>query len=136
MHSKIRLKVNPIEYFSGLRKSMFDYKNKAHDFESPTWDWLLKRKIPGEHSPDSYKSSVVLCDIRVVAWDKMDQPRNDGMTQFFSPDKQGEKGAHMYARTLVEDGYALMSEVIWSIRFVHSGDAKHVQSQTYESSDL
>jgi len=136
MHAMIPVIEANVEYHSGLSKAQLGYKNKAHDWESPTWDWLLKRKIPSEHAPDSHKSSVVLCDLRVIAWDNQGEPINRGLTQMFSPDKEGEKGARMYARALIAEGYALMTEVIWSIRFTYSGDEKQVQSQTYERADL
>lgn len=151
MHAMIPAKVEPVKVHSGLRKAMFGegarlarrgggrgagpeapeggYKNKAHDWEHPTWEWLLKRK-------STAPNYVILSDIKVIAWDQESQPVNQGLTQFFSPDKEGEKGAHLYAKSLIEDGYAILSEVVWSVRFSYSGDEKLVQYQTYQRADL
>jgi hypothetical protein len=107
------LRIREVECHGQLRKADLGYRNKAHDFEHPTWEWVLKRKLPREYSEDSYRSSVVLHDIIVRSWDALDKPPNTGLTQEFSPDKEGEKAARSY------DGQLLP-----------------VQQQTYERADL
>ena len=119
-----------------MAKSKFGYKNQAHDFEDATWEWVLKRNLPREHSEDSHRHQLNLCDIEVRAWDKHDGPINPGLTQVFTPDKQGRKAANEYAKFLIREGHALMSEVVYSVRQTYDGERRLVQLQTYEVPNL
>lgn len=117
-----------------LSKSAFGYKNKAHDFEDATFEWLLKRGLPPETSEERHRKTV-LCEIEVHAWDKHDQGANPALTQVFSPDKIGSKGALDYARKLISEGHALLTTVRWSVRFPWDGKQQLVEEQMFSIRD-
>jgi hypothetical protein len=108
----IQIEVGKPNYF--LRKSHFGYKNKAHDYEDATFDWVLKRGIK---PTTGYGSGVtVLEPITVRVHDDEHKPINPQLTLEFEPSKKGFKDAVSYARQIIEAG-ALMANVDIRVSF-------------------
>ena len=117
-------------------KSKFGYKNQAHEFEDADWAWVLKRKFPRVSEPGYHRSSLALPDIHVYAWDKDRQPINPALTQYFTPDKEGKKGAEKYARFLIEEGHAILATVVCSVMQTWDGFSFSVESQDFQRPDI
>jgi hypothetical protein len=99
--------VDKPNYF--MRKDQFGYKNRAHDYEDATFEWLLKRGlVSGEKNPNAHRETV-LDDISVHVWDEHDKPTNPQLTLEFPPTKEGMKEARSYARQILEAGALLAS---------------------------
>jgi hypothetical protein len=113
-----------------LRKSDFGVKGDAHSWEHATWDWVLKRKYPWM-GQESRSAAITLRPIKVLVWDLSDKGCNSGLTQEFTPDKEGTKGAHQYARFVVEKHGALLSSVETRINLPQKYD-KAVEFTNYE----
>ena len=108
----IQIEVGKPNYF--LRKSHFGYKNKAHDYEDATFDWVLKRGIK---PTTGYGSGVtVLEPITVRVHDEEHKPINPQLTLEFEPSKKGFKDAVSYARQIIEAG-ALMVNIDIRVSF-------------------
>jgi len=108
----VPIEVGKPNYF--LRKSHFGYKNKAHDYEDATFDWVLKRGIK---PTTGYSSGVtVLEPISVRVHDEEYKPINPQLTLEFEPSKKGFKDAVSYARQIIEAG-ALMANIDIRVSF-------------------
>jgi hypothetical protein len=94
-----------------LRKGDFTGKSDARSSDYATWDWVLKRKYPQVGSEEGRFAPISLQPIRVIVWDQPDKGPNRGLVQEFTPDKEGTKRAHQYARIVVEKHGVLLSSV-------------------------
>jgi hypothetical protein len=110
----IQIEVSTPSYF--LRKSHFGYKNKAHDFEDATFDWVLKRGVRPRAEGEYGASEIVLEPIEVRVHDEEHKPTNPQLTLQFVPSKAGLKEAISYARQVIEAG-ALMANVDVRVSF-------------------
>lgn len=99
-----------------LRKSHFGYKNKAHDYEDATFDWVLKRGIRPRGRDEHGVNEIVLDPITVRVHDEEYKPANPKLTLEFEPTKKGFKEAESYARQILEAG-ALMATIDIRISF-------------------
>jgi hypothetical protein len=108
----VPIEVGKPNYF--LRKSHFDYKNKAHDHEDATFDWVLKRGI--KPTTGSGSGEIVLEPISVRVHDEEYKPINPQLTLEFEPSKKGFKDAVSYARQIIEAG-ALMANIDIRVSF-------------------
>lgn len=101
------IEVDKPNYF--MRKEQFGYKNRAHDYEDATFEWLLKRGlVSAENNPNAHRDTV-LDDISVHVWDEHGKPTNPQLTLEFPPTKAGMKEARSYARQILEAGALLAS---------------------------
>jgi hypothetical protein len=92
-----------------MRKSQFGYKNRAHDFEDATFEWLLKRGLVSrENNPNAHRDTV-LDNISVHVWDEHDKPTNPMLELEFPPTKAGMMEARSYAHQILEAGALLAS---------------------------
>jgi hypothetical protein len=110
----VEIEVSKPSYF--LRKHHFGYKNRAHDYEDATFDWVLKRGIRPRGVGEHGVSEVVLEPIEVRVHDREHEPVNPELTLEFEPSKQGLKEAVSYARQIIEAG-ALMANVDVKVSF-------------------
>jgi hypothetical protein len=108
----VPIEVGKPNYF--LRKSHFGYKNKAHDYEDATFDWVLKRGI--KPTTGSGSGEIVLEPISVRVHDEEYKPINPQLTLEFEPSKKGFKDAVSYARQIIEAG-ALMVNIDIRVSF-------------------
>ena len=108
----VPIEVGKPNYF--LRKSHFGYKNKAHDYEDATFDWVLKRGI--KPTTGSGSGEIVLEPISVRVHDEEYKPINPQLTLEFEPSKKGFKDAVSYARQIIEAG-ALMATIDIRVSF-------------------
>jgi hypothetical protein len=109
----VQIEVHKPNYF--LSKAKFGYKNKAHDYEDATFDWLLKRGIKlhtGHYKP----TDIVFEPIQVVVHDDEHKPTNPQLTLEFEPTKKGFKEAESYARQIIEAG-AIRAEIDIHVSF-------------------
>jgi|ERR1700690_348468 len=110
----VKIEVSKPSYF--LRKSHFGYKNKAHDWEDATFDWVLKRGVRPRAEGEQGVDEVVLEPITVRVHDEEYKPSNPQLTLEFVPSKAGLKEAISYARHILEAG-ALMANVDIRVSF-------------------
>ena len=111
----VLIEVGKPNYF--LRKSRFGYKNKAHDYEDATFDWVLKRGIkPRPEGRYGSADATVLEPIEVHVHDQEYKPINPQLTLKFEPTKKGLKEAESYARQIIEAG-ALMANIDIRVSF-------------------
>jgi hypothetical protein len=110
----VQIEVSKPSYF--LRKSHFGYKNKAHDYEDATFDWVLKKGIRPRAVGEQGVSEIVIEPITVRVHDEEYKPSNPQLTLEFEPSKKGLKEAVSYARQIIEAG-ALMSNVDIRVSF-------------------
>jgi hypothetical protein len=126
MSSPTKIEVGKPTVF--LRKARFGYKNKAHDYEDATWDWVTKRGYKPEGQDDDYRN-ITLAPIRVVVWDEHRKPINPQLILEFPPTKEGLRDARSYARQILESG-AIMADVDTFVNFP-SDYHKTVESQQF-----
>ena len=105
MHANIE--VDKPNYF--MTKAKFGYKNRAHDYEDATFEWLLKRGLVSRENNPSAHRETVLDNISVHVWDEHDKPTNPQLELEFPPTKEGMKEARSYARQILEAGALLAS---------------------------
>jgi hypothetical protein len=110
----VQIEVSKPSYF--LRKSHFGYKNRAHDYEDATFDWVLKRGIKPRPEGSYGTSEIILEPIEVIVHDQEYKPINPQLTLKFEPTKKGLKEAESYARQIIEAG-ALMANVDIRVSF-------------------
>ena len=108
----VPIEVGKPNYF--LSKSHFGYKNKAHDYEDATFDWVLKHGI--KPTTGSGSGEIVLEPISVRVHDEEYKPINPQLTLEFEPSKKGFKDAVSYARQIIEAG-ALMATIDIRVSF-------------------
>lgn len=121
--SHIVLKKEPT-YF--LWKSNFS-KTSSHG--KATWDWVLKRKYPPYK--EGLPAGITLAPIEVYVWDEPEKPANRSLTQEFTPDREGTKSAHKYAKRMVEEQGAILTSVKMRVNFPFEY-GKTVESTNYE----
>ena len=92
-----------------MRKAQFGYKNRAHDYEDATFEWLLKRGLVSRENNPSAHRETVLDNISVHVWDEHGKPTNPMLELEFPPTKEGMKEARSYARQILEAGALLAS---------------------------
>lgn len=114
-----------------LRKSDFGVKGDAHSSDYATWDWVLKRKYPWM-GQESRSMAITLPPIKVFVWDLPDKGCNRGLIQEFTPDREGTRAAHKYARLVIEEYGALLSSVETRINL----PMKYGQALEFTSYDL
>ena len=122
---------NPPNYFQ--HKGKFGSRNKNHSWQDATWDWVLRQKFHREGDQDT--GGISLRPIHVYVWDQHDKPHNPDLKQEFTPDKDGTRAAHAYARYVVEEHGALLAEVDTRANLPGQYDAP-VEMTSYELGDL
>lgn len=118
---------NPPNYFQS--KGKFGVNDKNHSWQDATWEWVLKQKYRREGDQDV--GGISLRPVKVYVWDQHDKPHNPALMQEFTPDKDGTKAAHKYARYVVEEHGALLAEVDTRVNFPYKYDAP-VEMVSYE----
>ena len=109
-----------------LHKGQLGVRNKNQSWQDVTWDWVLKQKFS-----TNWSDPVSLQPIKVYVWDKHGEGQNPALMQEFTPDKEGTKAAHKYARYVVEEHGALLSSVETRINLPGDYD-KAVEFTNYE----
>lgn len=115
-----------------LHKAQFGVTNKNQSWQDVTWDWVLKQKF--RHRDDPRATGISLQPLYVHVWDEHGKGPNRALTQEFTPDKEGTKAAHKYARWVVEEHGALLSSVETRINLPGKYDAA-VEFTNYELSE-
>jgi hypothetical protein len=82
---------------------------KSDSYKKATWDWLLKT-IPREKWRDHSM------EVHVLVWDRDGKPVHDQLGQTFTPDKPSIRAAINYAKKLIAEGLARMTEVTGTFR--------------------
>ena len=126
MMSNVVLKGEPT-YF--LHKGHLGVRNKNQSWQNVTWDWILKQKLFPRDDPRA--GAISLQPITVYVWDEHGKGQNPALMQEFTPDKEGTKAAHKYARFVVEEHGALLSSIETRINLPGDYD-KAVEFTNYE----
>ena len=121
------IEIGEPNYF--MRKAQFGYKNRAHDYEDATFEWLLKRGLVSRENNPSAHRETVLDYISVHVWDEHGKPMNPLLALEFPPSKAGMRDAVSYARQILEAG-ALLATVDVRVSMPWKG-GQIVQSTSY-----
>lgn len=121
---------NQPNYFQS--KGKFGVNNKNHSWQNATWDWVLKQGFHREE--DRNVGGISLRPVKVYVWTQLDTINHPALTQEFTPDEEGTKAAHQYARYVVEEHAALLAEVDTRVNLPGKYDAP-VEMVSYELGD-
>jgi hypothetical protein len=111
-----------------LSRSDFGVRS-SRDYEDATWKWVLGKKYPWRDvNPDA---PITLSPVQVIVWDEHGKGANPALTQEFTPDTEGTRAAHQYAKQVISEFGALLSEVQTRVNFPFKYD-KAVEFTLYE----
>lgn len=114
--------IKTVENRPSFRKGQLTMQPESRGWQDATWPWLKKNIKPG------YPSYL---EVRVLVWTPDGKAAHQELGQSFEPNSLA--GAKTYARELVKQGYASMTEVVAKIHIPwENRDAIAFHFESYE----